>query len=251
MNLFPTPEASHQHSLQTLELISAYDSFMDNLKVIADMGCGNGLDLMWWANCNYEDDLGRVQPRNYKCFGIDTDISRIHDKPANVRLLERDFETPTVTLGIDLLWSHDSFRYAINPLATLKLWNEQMTANGMIVLIVPQMVNIVYNKPVVRTFPGSYHNYNITNLMYMLAVNGFDCREGHFVKHPNDPWIHCVAYKSDHAPMDPRTTTWYHLSDKQLLPETADRCITKHGYLKQEDLQTHWLNGQFINWSKV
>ena len=170
---------------------------------------------------------------------------------ANLKLKNADFENPLNIKKIDLLWSHDSFRYATNPLATLNLWNQQMTDNGMIVLIVPQMVNIVYNKPVVRTFPGSYFSYNITNLIYMLAVNGFDCKDGHFVKYANDPWIHCVAYKSEHTPMDPKTTSWYDLALKGLLPDTADKCVDQFGYLRQEMLQTHWLNGQYIDWSKV
>lgn len=251
MDLFQTPGESHQHSLKTLESISAFDDFMDNLRVICDMGCGNGLDILWWANANYMDDEEKLRPRNYKCIGVDLTTSRIPSCPENLRLVAQDFEEPLTALPIDLLWSHDSFRYAVDPLGTLKRWNNLMNENGMICLIVPQTVNIVYNKPVTRTFTGSYFSYNITNLMYMLAVNGFDCKDGHFVKYPNDPWIHCVAYKSEHAPMDPKKTTWYDLVSKQLLPDSADKCIDKYGYLKQEDLQTHWLDGQFIDWSKV
>lgn len=251
MDLFQNPQASHEHSLKTLESISAYDDFMDGLSVICDMGCGHGLDISWWANATYVDDDNNTQKRNYKCFGVDLDTSRVTNRPPNLRLLTSDFETNQKIKPIDLLWSHDSFRYATNPLGTLKLWNQQMSTNGMIVLMVPQMVNIVYNSPVVRTFPGSYFSYNITNLLYMLAVNGFDCKDGHFIKYPNDAWIHCVAYKSDIEPMDPKSTNWYDLANKGLLPDTADKCIEKYGYLRQELLQTHWLNGQYIDWSKV
>lgn len=252
MELFNLPQDSHQHSLRTLELISAYDDFMDNLQVICDMGCGHGLDILWWATASFTDDEDRVHPRNYKCFGVDLDTSKVpKDKPRNLHLVQRDFETPSVSVKIDLMWSHDSFSYALNPLSTLKVWNEQMNENGMLVLAVPQTTNIVYNKPVVCSLSGRYFSFNITNLMYMLAVNGFDCRDGHFVKYANDPWIQCVVYKSEHAPMDPRTTTWYQLVEKNLLPESAGKCIEKYGYLRQEALQTHWLDGQFINWSKV
>lgn len=253
MDIFQSPGESHQHSLKILESIAAYDDFMDSINVICDMGCGYGFDIQWWANAVYENDEEHLVPRNYKCFGVDLNTNKIprENKPKNLHLVDGDFETPTVSVKIDLLWSHDSFRYAINPLNTLKVWREQMTDNGMMVLVVPQTVNIVYNKPVVRTFPGCYYSYNITNLMYMLAVSGFDCRDGHFVKYANDPWINCVVYKNDIGPLDPKTTTWYDLVDKKLLPETADRCISKYGYLKQETLQTHWLDGQFIDWSKV
>lgn len=252
MNLFESPEASHQHSLRTLELIAGYDDYLDKLSVICDMGCGAGLDLMWWANLTYLDTEDREVRRNYKCIGVDLNTAAVPTPtPKNVVLVNRDFDLKATASGIDLLWSHDSFRYSTNPLHTLKIWNEQMNVNGMMVLIVPQMVNIVYNKPVTRTLPGSYFSYNITNLMYLLATNGFDCKDGHFVKYPGDPWIHCVVYKSDIAPMNPSVTSWYDLVEKKLLPDTADDCISKYGYLKQEVLQTHWLDGQYIDWSKV
>jgi hypothetical protein len=251
MDMFQTPQASHEHSLKILESIAAYDDFMDGLSVICDMGCGSGLDITWWANAVYIDDDGVPKKRNYKCYGVDLDTARVVDHPKNLKLIKSDFETAQKIKSIDLLWSHDSFRYAVNPLETLRLWNQQMTSNGMIVLTVPQMVNIVYNKPVVRTFPGSFFNYNITNLIYMLAVSGFDCKDGHFVKYPNDPWVHCIAYKSEHSPMDPKKTSWYDLVVKGLLPDSADRCIDQYGYLRQEELQTHWITGHFVDWSKV
>ena len=253
MDLFQSPDDSHTHSLRTLQSLNAYDDFMDNIQVVCDMGCGYGKDLFWWANNTYEDDHGTMQPRNYLCFGVDLDTTKIPTpRPKNVRVIQRDFEEEkVVNVPVDLVWSHDSFRYATNPLQTLKNWNAMMNENGMLVLIVPQMVNIVYRQPVVRTFPGCYFSYNITNLMYMLAVSGFDCRDGHFVKYANDPWVHCVVYKNDRGPLDPKTTSWYKLSDLGLLPKTADDCISKYGYLKQELLQTHWLDGQFIDWSKV
>ena len=69
MNLFQTPEASHQHSLQTLESIAAYDDFMENIRVVCDMGCGNGLDILWWANSTYRDDDDIPRSRNYDCYG--------------------------------------------------------------------------------------------------------------------------------------------------------------------------------------
>lgn len=49
MNIFKTDQDSHAHSLQTLNLIANYDDFMDSIRVIADMGCGSGADINWWA----------------------------------------------------------------------------------------------------------------------------------------------------------------------------------------------------------
>lgn len=253
MNIFTSDDESHRHSLQTLNLIANYDDFMDSIEVVLDMGCGLGNDTAWWANKTYIDDSDKVQYYDYRCTGIDLDISRaIHThKRHNLEFIQADIETYTHKELADVIWCHDGFRYVTNPLKTLKHWNTMLNENGMLALIVPQTINITYNKPVVRTLPGNYYHYTITNLMYMLAVNGFDCKEGHFVKYANDPWLHCVVYKSSHKPLNPKTTTWYNLVDLGLLPKTAEDIIFSTGMLKQEGLQTHWLDGQYCDWSRV
>jgi len=250
VNLFKTDSDSHAHSLQTLNLIANYDDFMDSIETIVDMGCGAGDDIAWWAAKTYLDDNDVEQPYNYNCIGIDTDISRAIHSRDNLKFLRLDFEEDNL-LKADVIWSHDTFRYATNPVGTLALWNKQLNANGMLAMAIPQTVNIAYNKPVVRTLPNNYFHYTITNLIYMLAVSGFDCKEGHFMKLPNDPWLHCVVYKSEYAPMNPKTTTWYDLVEKDMLPQTAADTIKLTGFLKQEGLQTHWLNGQYCNWGQV
>jgi SAM-dependent methyltransferase len=251
MNIFANEQASHEHSLRTLGLLANFNDFMDSISTICDMGCGIGNDLAWWATRTYLDDNDVERPYNYRCIGVDTDTSRSQHNISNMEIFNGDFETYKLDAPADVLWSHDSFRYAINPLATLKHWRNQMTDNGMLVMIVPQTINIAYNKLSVRSLPLNYYHYTITNLLYMLAVNGFDCNAGHFVKYPNDPWVHCVAYRSDIEPMDPKTTSWYTLADKKLLPDTAIACIDRYGYLKQEELQTHWLDRQFCNWNQL
>lgn len=253
MNIFPTPAESHAHSLQTLNYLNAHNDFMDGLSVICDMGCGNGDDLLWWSTVTYEDENGNEKPRNYRCLGIDLDLRQIPagKLPKNARLFEDNFETVQPSIKTDLIWSHDSFRYATSPLATLKNWNSIINENGMLVLIVPQTVNVVYNKTAARTFSGCYYNHTVTSLMYMLAVNGFDCSDGQFMKRANDPWIHCIAYKSHIEPMNPATTSWYDLTELGLLPGSAVESIKKWGYLKQEDLVTTWLDKEYHLWSKV
>lgn len=251
MNIFKSDQDSHTHSLRTLNLIANYDDFMDSIETICDMGCGAGLDLTWWATKTYLDDADQERPHNYKCIGIDLDISRCPQATDNMRFLQADFSEYNQNLKADVIWSHDSFRYSTNPLGTLLTWNRMLNPSGMLALIVPQTININYNKPVTRTLPGCYFHYTITNLMYMLAVNGFDCKNAHFNKDANDPWLHCVVYKSEHAPMDPKTTTWYHLVERDLLPDSAAACIKAFGMLKQESIQTHWINGQYCDWSKV
>lgn len=253
MNIFKSDQDSHNHSLQTLNLIANYDDFLDSIKVIVDMGCGSGADINWWATKTYLSDNQIPMPYNYTCYGVDLDLGSAPSlyQSENIRWVTEDFDNLNENLKADLIWSHDSFRFSTNPLQTLRRWNSMLNPDGMLVLIVPQTVNIVYNRPVVTGLSYSYFSYNICNLLYMLAVNGFDCRGGHFYKEANDPWIHCVAYKSPHAPMNPAKTNLYNLQALDLLPQTAQDMINTYGFIKQDQLQTHWLNGQYCDWSKV
>jgi len=46
-----------RHSLPILETIRQYDTFLESLKNVADMGCGTGEDIAWWATLENYDDL--------------------------------------------------------------------------------------------------------------------------------------------------------------------------------------------------
>lgn len=235
---------SHDHSLRVLELISTYEDFMDSLTTIVDMGAGQGLDVNWWATAMSRDD--EPVPYNYNCYAVDKDVSQLGtDLPKNITPIQGSFEDRLIPRSIDLLWCHDAFQYAVNPLATLKSWNEQMTMNGMLVLIVPQTSNYQYNRLVNRVYDGCYFQYNVCNLIYMLAVNGFDCKDSYMYKAPNDPWIHLAVYKTDVAPMDPATTRWYDLAEKGLLHSSLEASINSHGHLRQEDIILPWLDRDF------
>lgn len=227
----------------TLNLLHGYDTFLESLTTICDMGCGSGTDIAWWANLASNGDP--PIPYNYNCIAVDQDASRLSQVPdlKNIRKINRDFtERQIIPVSIDLLWSHDSLQYSHNPLETLRFWNEQMTVNGMMVLHVPQHNGVSRNRYYNRTYSGCYHYFTPTNLIYMLAVNGFDCRDAYLLKKFQDPWIHMAVYKSDIEPMDPKTTTWHDLVDKNLLNLSVATSISNHGYLRQEDIIMPWLD---------
>ena len=244
MSLFPTPEASHEHSLNTLNTLYEYDDFMESIGSVVDLGCGSGLDIEWWATRTTRGDGSR--PLNINCVGIDTlPELAMANTYSNISYQQIDFEgniaTPKKT-KFDILWSHDSFQYAINPVATLSNWWNITSPGGMLVIIVPQTTNIYRHQLSVTQESGCYHHYSLVNLIHMLAVTGWDCRAGFFLKQPRDPWLHAIVYKSEHKPRDPKTTTWYDLVDLGVLPETAEKSINAHGYLKQQDLIIPWLD---------
>jgi SAM-dependent methyltransferase len=245
MDQFRNATESHEHSLQILDLIYGYDSFLDSLEVICDMGCGEGLDTEWWANLMTRDDP--PQPRNYKVYSVDQDLSKVSKEMRsydNVTYFEGDFEKRILPGKVDLMWAHNVFQYVLDPLGTLKVWNQQMNTNGMLVLSVPQSMSYVYNRLNFRTMNYNYHNYNICNLVYMLAVNGFDCNDAYFYKNVNNNWIHAAVYKTC-DPMDPRKTSLYDLAEKNLLHPSVVNSLQKNGYIKQEEIIYPWLDKDF------
>ncbi len=247
MHEFKDRYASHEHALRTLELVSVFDDFMDSISVVADMGCGGGLDIEWFATL--EDRSPEKKPYNYTCYAVDRDITQMSDiLPKNITVFTEDFDTVTFPKSVDWIWSHDSFQFATNPLGTLAHWNSLMTVNGMLLMVVPQSMSHSYNRYATRTFNGNYFNYNACSLIYMLAVNGFDCRDSYFYKTANNPWIYLAVYKTAIPPMNPKNTTWYDLEEKGLLHDSIIASIRKFGYLRQEDIIMPWLDK---NWYTV
>lgn len=251
MNLFPSDQASHEHSLLTLNQILKYESWLFSLKTIYDMGSGNGMDAHWWANLHYRTDHG-VLPFNFRVFGVDTYLPKIRRLPDNLQFIKHDMEEYDEGIRADVIWSHDSFRFVMNPIKTLKAWHRQLNPNGMLCIITPQTYNVTHSKPVVRTYSQNFYQWTITNLIYMLAVCGFDLRDNRFWKEPNDPWLHLIAYKGENKPFEnPREATWYKLMERNCLPEDVVKSIKRFGYLKQETMQSHWINGEFCFWDRV
>lgn len=248
MAQFKTPHDSHLHSRKVLDLLYGYDSFLDSIESVADFGCGFGLDTQWWATLETRDDP--PEPRNYKVYAVDRNIKTLDANIAklpNVIPMEVDFDGNDwgVSTPVDFIWSHDTFQYITDPLTTLKTFNSQLNENGMLLMMFPQSQFYEYNRLHNHSYNGCYYNHNVVNLMYMLAVNGFDCRDAYFYKEHNDPWLYAAVYKSNIPPMDPKITTWYKLAELNLLNDSVVNSINKYGYVKQEEIIVAWLDKDF------
>lgn len=250
--MFTNDDSGHQHSLSTLNLLYEHDDFMDSVTSMIDMGCGAGLDIEWWATRTTRD-MNNPRPLNIRCTGVD-----IIPAPGTIARYKnamyhcQNFEVP-IAMGerkFDVIWCHDAFQYVIDPITTLKQWRDIARDNGMLVLILPQTTNIEFNKQKFEQKDGCYWHWTMVNLIHVLAVSGWDCSMGRFLKRPNDPWLHAVVYKSKKEPMDPRTTKWYTLAEQGLLPESAARSVMKHGYLRQQDLLLSWLDKSLMSFDR-
>ena len=247
--MFKNSQESHTHSLETLNLLFEHDDFMESIESMVDIGCGEGLDLEWWATRTTRDD--DATPLNIKCTGVDLNNKlSLTKKYPNVNYQKSDFENKIELINnkkYDLLWCHDTFQYALNPIQTLSRWWEIANDNAMLVLVLPQTTNLAGRRYDFSQPSGCYYHHTIVSLIHMLSVSGWDCAGGFFLKRPTDNWLHAVVYKSDHKPLDPKTTTWYHLLETGLLPKSAQESVLKHGYLRQQDLIVPWLNKSLMH----
>jgi SAM-dependent methyltransferase len=241
---FSSPEDSHRHSLQTLDLLYMYADFMESIDTLADMGCGSGLDLEWWATRTTQGE--NPKPLNIRCTGVDTiESSPIIKQHRNISYRRQDFETEPIKVHnktFDVIWCHDAFQFVIDPFLTLKQWRDVLSKDGMLALVLPQSTNVEFNTQAFDQRDYCYHNWTMVSLIHVLAVSGFDCRGGYFLKNPEDTWLHAVVYRSEIEPMDPRVTRWYDLVDLGLLPESMSAGIKKYGYARQRDLVLTWLD---------
>jgi len=242
--IFRNAEESHAHSLHTLNALYEYDDFMSSIGTMVDLGCGQGLDTEWWATRTTREDV--PQPLNIDCIGVDLAPQlSVAKKYPNITYQSVDFETeviPKKKKKFDVLWCHDAFQYALDPIETLSRWWHIASESGMLVIIVPQTTNFQARQQVFSQDTGVYYHHTLVSLIHMLAVAGWDCKSGFFKKNLNDSWLHAVVYKSSHEPMNPRTTTWYELAERKLLPDSADACINRHGELRQQELLLPWLD---------
>lgn len=250
MTLFQNPEQSHEHSLETLNMLYEYDDFMESIQTLVDMGCGSGQDVTWWATRTTRDDTPR--PLNIKCLGIDIAGGDGMDaEHRNLGYKQHDFEQPLDILQpFDVVWCHDAFQYVLDPLTTLRTWRGLMADDSMLALVLPQSTNLEFNRQAFDQRDFCYHNWTMVSLIHTLAVSGFNCREGFFRKRPNDPWLHAVVYKSRHEAMDPRTTSWLNLAEKGLLPQTVEDSYRRHGLVRQRDLVLPWLDQALYNFAE-
>lgn len=247
MALFKNPQESHEHSLKVLMALREYDTFLESLSVIADMGAGAGLDAEWFATLTTRDE--KPEPLNYLVYAVDQNIQQLEVDTTvikNIKPMEGNFEDRVIPRQVDLIWAHDSFQYALDPFKTLASWKNTMTVNGMLVLSIPQTTywDSRIGKLVVSNHSGQYYSYNVLNLMYMLAISGFDTRDAFFYRDPDSPWLYAAVYASEYGPLD-RSATWHELAEKYLINDSVMASINKYGYARLEDVVVRWLDKNY------
>lgn len=229
-------------STEVLELLDQKSSFMESLSVVADMGCGKGADAAWWAD--RKDENGKS--RRLVVFAVDKSIQLDnHNRRQNVRIVKEDFSNTTIAKNkVDVLWCHNAFQYATDPVKTLRHWYDIMSENGLLYIAIPQTNYIDDLSRWQMVNPtGCFWPHNIVSLIYLLAACGFDCKDGHFKQRRHDQMIYLCAYKSPNKPMNLDEASLYKLDELNMLPDTISKCIEKHGAIRHEFLRLPWFDG--------
>jgi hypothetical protein len=199
------------------------------------------LDSAWWSTLETRDDP--PVPHDYIVYAVDKNINELEPDvltSGKIVPISGNFEERVVPRQVDLMWSHDSFQYALNPMQTLKVWKQTMNINGMLVLTVPQTTFIYNNRLTTVSHNHQIYSYNILNLMYMLASVGFDCRDAYFYREKNTPWLQAAVYATDITPGD--APSWYELADFGLVNPSVVDSLNKYGHARMEDLVVAWLD---------
>ena len=254
---FTTAENSFKHSSEQLALLNNYASFMDSINSVVDLGCGAGMDAHWWATATTNDDEKR--PQNYNVVAVDCDPveakytrKRLQDC-ANATVVHADFHSADFLREykdtFDVAWAHDVLQYSVNPLQTLASWNSIMQHNAMLYIAVPQAVNNRYNRLSAQCYSRCFHYYSVSNLVYMLVCQGFDCSDARFNKEAHSELLQVACYKvaepmlvgqTMHAP------SWYELLETNRLPSHMHDAIEKTGYIDDVYVKGTWFNGRKI-----
>ena len=252
--LFNTPEDSHQHSLYVMELLNQFDDFKRSIDSVLDLGCGQGLDLEYWATLtDITEDGDPGPPLNINCVGLTNNIRAplrsIAEHHSNITLVDHDFNEiewlPFSERKFDVVWCHDVLQYAYNPMNLLKQINKNMAQNSMLYLAVPSTINVVYRQFKNYTFANQMATFTLTQLIYLLALNGFDCKDAYFKKEAYEDLIEVIVYKAREPIWG---SSWYELDEMGLLSDNMSEVVNKIGFLSDNGLVTTWLDGNVYDY---
>ena len=240
---FSSQQLAHDHSVKNiLTEIYKHNEFMESISRMVDLGCqSEGLDLQWWANAETNDDS--FTPLEIKCTGVNS-IDKLIVKHKGITFQKGNVQDFNKTKKpFDVLWCHDVLQYLTNPYQALANWWHVASQDAMMIIAVPQTTNVEFNMLEYNAQMNHKHHFTMPMLIYMLAVNGWDCKSGFFKKGIGDPWMYAIVYRSNVEPMNPAITNLYNLAEEtDLLPESAVKSIHKYGMLRQRDLLLPWLD---------
>lgn len=234
---------SHEHSMQTLLLLNEFDDFKNSIKHMADFGCGKGLDLEYWGNMCENTENGPGRYLNFNCVGFDLNAEL--NKPSRKNIKYKNFDLnsdePMWSVPFDVIWCHQVMQHIYSPVEFLGRINRNLSKGGMLYLSVPSTVNVQHHLFQNYTPPAHYNTFTVTQIIYLLALNGFDVKDFYLQKRKFEDIIQVLVYKErDPLPYD---TSWYAMADMDILSDDIKEIVMKNGVLSDLGIVTTWLDG--------
>ena len=236
-------KVSHEHSLATLDLLNEFDDFKASIKHMADFGCGKGLDLEYWGNMRENTEEGPGRYLDFNCVGFDLDAES--NKPSRKNIKYKNFDLnssdPMWSVPFDLIWCHNTMQYLNSPVEFLSRVNKNLSMGGMLYLCVPSTVNVLHHMFQNYTPAGHLNTFTVTQIIYLLALNGFDVKDFYLQKRKFEDIVQVIVYK-ERDPL-PYNTTWYELVDKDILNDEMKTIVLKNNVLTDLGIVTTWVDG--------
>lgn len=242
--IFVDKHASHAHSQKVLNLLEGFDDFMDSIKTVLDIGCGAGHDSHWWATRTIKDEEGAtIGKRPIDVTALDKDISRVDtvvSELGKIKFVESDFDNmPFSKPSFDIIWAHDVLQYSANAYHTLCEWNRVCHNGGILLLSVPRSQRNFYNRYTAIQYDRVYQHYSLVNLIYLLALAGFDTVDDRYMQEPNDTHMWIAGYKISEP--NSQDTSLHNLT--KYFSEQVNQMIVKNDCINDEYLHGVWFNG--------
>jgi len=240
---------SHEHSLLALNLLDQFDDFKVTIKHMADFGCGKGKDLEFWANMQvWNEDGIKDRYLNFNCVGFDLHAENNVPSRKNIKYKNHDFNTDNTVWSVpfDVVWCHNVMQSIYSPVEFLGRVNRTMAPGSMLYLCVPSTVTIYQNRFQNYTPAQNYHTFTVSQILYLLALNGFDVNDFYLQKEKYTDLIQILTYK-EREPL-PYNTSWYEIADMNIVNDNLKSIIMHNGILSDQGIITKWVNGDIYDY---
>lgn len=243
-----------QYGLDLIEILDNFVEFKRSIKSLAYIGThDHGEELERIATL---DDSDEENPKHlkFKISVVDKEISSpfksISTKYDWVTCIEHDLtqevRLPFSNRKFDIMWLSNILQLVPDPLGFLRLVSKNTAKNGMLYISVPQTIG--YNRRTPRNYwySGQINNFSVTQLIYFIAICGFDVKDFYCKKLTYDDQIQLVTYKNTDCYEG--IPSWSDLAEKNIFNDNINEVISNHDFLTDQGLRTMWLDGTIYDY---
>jgi len=194
----------HNFALEFLDILP-----LAGVRRVLDAGCGVGYQSKWFV----DNGIPEVKSLDYEQRTIFEDLDFVEADIINAPFDDGYF---------DAVWSHHVIEHVSNPVLYLIKLRRLLNPTGQLWITVPQIDSVISS--------GHINSYTMSMLIYHLAIAGFNCKSGKFIKQRS----HLRAMVSPSALYSPMSfedadLTLVGLSEKDLFPDEIKRILVETG----------------------